>query len=45
VDLSGLAGSIARLSIPKILSGANAFEISDIQEERNREPALTKARI
>src|SRR5712664_4120779 len=27
-----------RLSIPKMLSGVNAFEISDIQEERNREP-------
>jgi hypothetical protein len=25
-----------------MLSGANAFEISDIEEERNREPALTK---
>jgi len=23
------------LSIPKMLSGANAFEISEIQEERN----------
>jgi hypothetical protein len=29
-------------SIPKMLSGANAFAISDIQEERNREPVLTK---
>jgi len=30
------------LSIPKMLSGANAFEISDIQEERNREPGPNK---
>jgi hypothetical protein len=29
-------------SIRKMLSGANDFEISDIQEERNREPVLTK---
>jgi hypothetical protein len=29
-------------SIPKMPSGANAFEISDIQEERNREPVLAK---
>src|SRR6266566_3364025 len=27
--------SSAYLSIPKMLSGANAFEISEIQEERN----------
>jgi len=26
-------------------SGANAFEISDIQEQRNREPALTKREL
>src|SRR6266436_7875348 len=32
-----------QLSIPKMLSGANAFEISDIQEERNREPGPNKA--
>jgi hypothetical protein len=30
---------LIRLSIPKMPSGANAFEISDIQEERNREPS------
>jgi hypothetical protein len=30
------------LSIPKMLSGANAFEINDIQGERNREPVLTE---
>jgi len=35
-------GSRVALSIPKILSGANAFEISDIQEERTREPVITK---
>jgi hypothetical protein len=28
------------LSIPKTLSGANALEIIDIQEERNRKPVL-----
>jgi hypothetical protein len=33
---------LGSLSIPKMLSGANAFAISDIQEERNREPVLTK---
>ncbi len=31
-------------AIPKMLSGANAFEISDIREERNREPGPNKAR-
>jgi len=30
------------LSVPKMLSGANVFEISDIQEERSRGPVLTK---
>src|SRR5580700_1410450 len=30
------------LSLPKMPTGANAFEISDIQEERNREPVLAK---
>jgi hypothetical protein len=36
------SNSLIHLSIPKMLSGANAFAISDIQEERNREPVLTK---
>ncbi len=31
------------LSIPKMPSGESAFEISDIQEERNREPGPSKA--
>jgi hypothetical protein len=30
-----------QLSIPKMPSGANTFEISDIHEEKNREPVLT----
>jgi hypothetical protein len=33
---------VLRLSISKMPSGAHAFEISDIQEERNREPVLAK---
>jgi hypothetical protein len=30
-----------KLSLTKMPSHANAFEISDIEEERNREPVLT----
>ena len=41
----GFQYSPPRLSVRKMPSGANAFEISDIQEERNREPALTKREL
>jgi len=41
VSPSAVSGYVFSASIPKMLSGANAFEISDIQEERNREPVLT----
>jgi len=43
LQLRNYAQNTTRLSIPKMPSGESAFEISDIQEERNREPGPNKA--